>query len=94
MRLSLMGFNAVAMGALVVPALLIYGSMSSSSGSDQLLRMAYLVSLGLGVLFLLGAMAKLTSRKAGDAGAAITLMLLGLGLVAVPLVLTFVLAFR
>lgn len=92
MRLSLVGFNAVALGALVVPALLIYGS-TSGSGSDQVWRMAYLGSLGLGVMFLLGAMAKLTAKKS-DAGSAITLMLLGLGLVAVPLVLTFVLAFR
>ena len=92
MRLSLVGFNAVALGALVVPALLIYGS-TSGTGSDQVWRLAYLGSLALGVLFLLGAMAKLTSRKA-DAGGAITFMLLGLALVAVPLVLTFVLAFR
>jgi hypothetical protein len=93
MRLSMVGFNMVALGALVVPALLIYGSVQPGGGTDATWRLAYLGSLGLGVLFLLGAMAKLTGRKT-DARAAVTLMLLGLGLVAVPLLLTFMVAFR
>lgn len=83
MRLSLLWLNVAALGALIVPAYLIYDATSAS------LRPWNEICLGafaLGALCIMGAMAGLSGKRA-NAATAIPLIALGAGLIAAPLAL-------
>ncbi len=83
MRLSLLSLNILALGALVVPAYLIFSATQSSLGPWA---EACLGAFVLGALCLFGAMAGLSGKKT-NTGAAIPLIALGGALVALPLFL-------
>jgi hypothetical protein len=80
MRLSLLGFNLVAVAALVTPALLIFDAAGPAMGPWG---QAYLAAFVIGAVLLLAAMARLSGKRADPAGAA-PLLVMGLALIAVP----------
>ncbi len=81
MRLSLVGFNLVALASLVVPALLIFRSAGPAMGPWG---EAYLAAFVLGAVCLLFAMARLSGKRIDPAGA-LPLLGLGLALTGVPI---------
>lgn len=83
MRLSLFSLNILALGALVVPAFLIFNATSSTLGPWA---EACLGAFVVGALCLFAAMAGLSGKKT-NANAAIPLIALGGALVALPLFL-------
>lgn len=83
MRLTLLGFNLVALTSLVVPALLMFRSAGSAIGPYS---EAYMAAFVLGAVCLLFAMTRLSGKKI-DAAGALPLLALGSALVGIPLVM-------
>jgi hypothetical protein len=83
MRFSLLGLNALALAALIVPAFLIYNATASSMGPWAGVCLG---AFGLGALSLFGAMTRLSGKRTNARGA-IPLIALGAALVSVPLVM-------
>ncbi len=86
MRLTLLGFNVIALGALTAPAFLIFQSVSKAGAMSDQVRFAYLAALAVGAVCLFAAMSRLSAKRAEPAQA-ISLMLLGGSLFAAPLVI-------
>jgi hypothetical protein len=82
MRLSLLGFNLLAFGALVVPALLLFDSASAEVGPWAKALLAAFVA---GAACLVAAMARLSGKRV-DAPGGMGLLFVGAGLLAGPIV--------
>ena len=89
MRVSLFSLNLLALGALAIPALLIYQSATRQTPTDALGQIGYPGAMALGAVCLFAAMARLSGRRA-DPSSAIGLMLAGTGLFAVPIVMLLI----
>lgn len=86
MRVSLFGFNVLALGVLAAPSLLICQSALSAVPAGAVERLVYPASLCAGMACLLLAMMRLTGRRY-DPPSAVPLMLIGAVLFAGPLTL-------
>lgn len=80
MRLALFGFNVVALAFLVVPAFLIFNALQGSAG---LSLAGFAGVFGLGSAATLGAMAMLSRRGGFDPRRGVTLLTVGVVLLAV-----------
>lgn len=79
MRLTLFGFNALALGLLVVPAFLIFNSMHGAGASLP----AFMGVFGFGSIATLTAMGMLSRKGGGDPTRGVLLLSLGLVLLTV-----------
>lgn len=78
MKFGLFGFNMLALGALVGPALLIFTSADQVQTVAPLTRTVFFSLLGGGSVACLAAMALLSRRRAADPFLTVTLLMLGL----------------
>jgi len=79
MRLTLFGFNVLALTMLVAPAYLIFSSMPGSGMSPT----AFVAVFGLGSLACLAAMARLSRKGGADPTRGVTLLSFGVVLLTV-----------
>jgi len=79
MRLTLFGFNVLALALLVAPAFLIFNSMHGAGMSLT----AFLAVFGLGSLACLAAMARLSRKGGADPTRGVTLLSFGVVLLTV-----------
>ena len=79
MRLTLFGFNALALALLVVPAFLIFASMRGAGMNLP----AFIGVFGLGSAATLAGMAKLAAQRGADPTRGVLLLSLGLVLLTV-----------